>query len=317
MLYTNITKIPLLVILCSTAALVAGCSHSPVSGGAPPAYDSARSQYSEARQAGRVESGEITESSGLAASRCQDKVLWTHNDSDGGPFLFAIDETGRDLGVWRVTNAENLDWEDIAAYRDGDGKCFVYIGDIGNRRKEPRTEHKIYRVAEPKVSAGGGTSRNEAAATEPAEVMSFYYPDGPRDAETLMVHPAGADIYVVSKIRDAAAGVYKLRPAFGNPPVRAERVSDLTVPAIPNGFLTAGDIAPDGKRLVISDYFAAYEFLLPAEAKGFDEIWKQKPAVIDLGDRDQGEAVCYSADGNSLFATSEGKYKPLVRVDRR
>jgi hypothetical protein len=146
--------------------------------------------------------------------------------------------------------------------------------------------------------------------------MAFRYPDSPHDAETLMVHPNTSDIYVVTKQRETAAVVYKLKPAFGAT-VTAERISDLKVPAIPNGFLTGGDISPDGKSVLICDYFAGYEFALPSPEAGFDEIWVQKPVVINLGDRKQGEAIAYSADGLSIIATSEGKNQPLLIAKRR
>ena len=93
-----------------------------------------------------------------------------------------------------------------------------------------------------------------------------------------------------------------------------EKLTDLTVPAVPNGFLTGGDISPDGKHAIICDYFNAYELTLPDGAKNFDEIWKQKPLIVELGERKQGEAVGYSADGKSIFATSEGKNSPLIEV---
>lgn len=319
MLYKNITKNLLLVIFCGiSAVLTSGCGHNPVSGGEPPPYDGDKSQYSEPQTAGRIESSEITESSGVAASKCQPNVLWTHNDSGDGPFLFALDQTGKNLGTWKVGNAENVDWEDIELHKDANGKCLIYVGDIGNSKKDPRTEHRIYRVAEPEVPSGGSrTTRKDPATTATAEVMTFTYPDELHDAETLMVHPTTADIYIVTKSRNTAAGVYKVKSSFGPGTIRAEKIADITVPAIPNGFLTGGDIAPDGKRLVICDYFAAYEYELPFAAARFDEIWKQKPAVINLGEREQGEAITYSADGSSLFATSEGKNKPLIRVTRR
>ncbi len=316
MLYTNITKIFPIVILWAAVVWLAGCRHDPVSGGEPPRVDLESSRYGEARTAGRIESGEITESSGIAASKCRENLLWTHNDSGDGPYVFAIDETGKSLGTWKIDGAENLDWEDIATFRDTAGKCFIYIGDIGNGRKDPRSEHRIYRVAEPEVIPDAVRSvRKTAASAGSAEMMIFSYPDEPHDAETLMVHPESGEIYVVTKSRNAAAGVYKLKPAFGSPPVRAEKVADVTVPAIPNGFLTGGDVAPDGQRLVLCDYFAAYEFSLPPGATGFDDIWKQKPTVVSIGDRDQGEAVAYSADGHSLFVSSEGRNRPLIRVD--
>ncbi len=81
-------------------------------------------------------------------------------------------------------------------------------------------------------------------------------------------------------------------------------------------FVGVADLA-DGKRVVICDYFAGYELILPDGSGSFDEIWKQKPSAVELGDRKQGEAVGYSADGLSIVATSEGKHSPLIEAKRR
>ena len=160
-----------------------------------------------------------------------------------------MDVTGRDLGTWKIENAENIDWEDIAEFKDASGKCFLYLGDTGNSRKETRTMHKIYRVAEPSVPEDGARStRKDPILTSPADVLAFSYPDGPHDAETLMVHPETGEIYVITKSKDTAAGVYKLDPSFGGPVVRPEKVAEMTVPANPNGFWTGGDIGPGGSQ---------------------------------------------------------------------
>ena len=315
---TIANNFPVVIFLASISLFAAACHRSVVEGGQAPSFDRDRSGFQPAKIVGRVASGDIKESSGIAASKCQENVLWTHNDSGDGPFVFAMDSTGRDLGTWKVTNAENIDWEDIATFRDESGKCFIYVGDTGNSRKDPRTEHKVFRFEEPVVvSAEAKPTRKEATLTQAADVLVFSYPDGPQDAETLLVHPATGDVYVVTKDKNRPAGVYKLGNALNQPVIKGQRVSDLTVPAIPNGFLTGGDISTDGKHLMICDYFAAYEFSLPAGSTDFNDIWKQKPVVVDLGERKQGEAVGYATDSNSIFVTSEGKNQPLIQVTRR
>lgn len=315
---TITNNFPIVILLAALSVLAGGCNRTIVEGVRPPAFERENSPFQDAKVVGRVQSGEIRESSGITASRCQENVLWTHNDSGDGPYIFAMDSAGRDLGKWKVENAENVDWEDIASFKDAAGKCTIYIGDTGNDKKDSRGEHRIYRIAEPQISnSGPRPSGNEPARTAPAEIMVFAYPDERHDSETLMVHPQAGDVYVVTKQRNKPAGVYKVGSTFGPDVVRAEKLGDLTVPAIPNGFLTGGDIAPDGRRMIICDYFAAYEFLLPADAADFNEIWKQKPGVINLGDRKQGEAIGYSADGSSIFATSEGKNQGLIQVKRR
>ena len=276
-------------------------------------------KYGKPQIVGEIKSNEITESSGIAASRCNQNVFWTHNDSGDDAFIFALNEKGEKFGTWKVSGAKNKDWEDIAAFQDKQtGKCFLYIGDIGNN-KRLQSEMTIYRVAEPQVSADDKSSSvKNPGKTENAEAIKFEYPDMRHDAETLMVNPNTGDIYVLTKRLSGAAGVYKIAADYSLEKINTpEKIADFTVPAVPNGFLTGGDIAPDGKRVIICDYFSAYEIVLPENAKNFDEIWKQKPVIVELGEREQGESVAYSVDENSIFATSEGKDSPIIEVKRK
>lgn len=284
--------------------------------------DDSSKQYSKTYQkpqvSGKIESEEIAESSGIAASKCQTDVFWTHNDSGNGAFVFAINAKGEDLGTWRVTGAKNTDWEDIAAFKNEQGECLLFIGDIGNNARE-RNEHTIFRVREPKISeADKSSNKKNPLATGASNAIKFEYPDLKHDAETLLVHPQTGDIYILTKQFSGASAVYKLAKNYSfektNP---LEKIADFTVPAVPNGFLTGGDISTDGKRVIVCDYFGGYELVLPEKAKNFDEIWKQKPLVVDLGERAQGEAVCYSIDGGSIFATSEKQNSPVVEVKKK
>lgn len=258
------------------------------------------------------------ESSGVAVSRCQNNVLWTHNDSGDDAYIFAVNSAGDSLGTWRVPNAENNDWEDIAAFKDASGKCFIYIGDIGDN-KGKRPEHFVYRVKEPIVGGNDArSSRKEPLASDGADIVRFRYPDYGQDAETLMVHPKSGDIYIVTKRVTGPAGVYCLRhPAFDGSTGMLEKVADISVPAIPNGFLTGGDISPDGRHVIICDYTQAYEWTLPEGDQDFDDIWKQVPEPVDLGKRKHGEAVAYNVDGTAVYATSEDKDSPVIEVKRR
>jgi hypothetical protein len=270
------------------------------------------SKYKEPKIVGKIESKEITESSGIVDSRCQKAVLWTHNDSGGDAFIFAIDEKGKQLGTWKISDAKNTDWEDIATFQDANGNCFLYIGDTGNN-KRTRTELTIYKVKEPKVSDSiENSSKKNPNKTDSAEAIKFSYPDNNYDAETLLVHPKTQEIYVLTKNTFEASGVFKI----GNDG-KAKKIADFSVPSIPSGFLTGGEISPDGTKVIICDYFNGYEITLPKTAKNFDEIWKQEPNIIELGERKQGEAISYSSDGNSIFATSEKKDSPLIKVEKK
>ena len=274
--------------------------------------------YDKPKIVGQLGSAEIKESSGLAASKCQPDVFWTHNDSGDDAFIFAVNKKGEKLGTWKVAGAKADDWEDIAEIKTADGECVLFIGDIGNNARA-RDEFTIYRVKEPKIlPENESTSRKKPATIENAQIIRFVYPDMRHDAETLMVHPESGDIYILSKRLSGAAAVYKLKSNFDLTKAnKLEKLADFSVPAIPNGFLTGGDISPDGRRVVICDYFDAYELVLPDKAKNFDEIWKETPLTIELGPREQGESITYSADGQSIIAGSENKKSPLIEVKRK
>ena len=307
----------LVILVFGSLALTMSCSHGEP--GKRYSVDAAEfsTDYDKPVTVGRIESNDVTESSGLAASLCQENVFWTHNDSGDDAYIFARTSEGKHLGTWRVTNAENDDWEDIAVYKAPEGTCYLYIGDIGNNKLD-RAKQRIYRIKEPAVSpSGAGSNKKNPLMTEPADAAQFKYADTPHNAETMMVRQQTADVYVLTKRMDGPSLVFKIKPAFGSDqPTTAEKVGDVSVPAVPNGLLTGGAISPDGKNVILCDYSAGYELKI-GDANDFDQIWAQKPIPVDLGDRKQGESVTYSSDGKAVFATSEKKNSPIIEMMRK
>jgi hypothetical protein len=275
------------------------------------------SDYSDPVEVGRIQSPEINESSGLSASECQD-VLWTHNDAGNEPVIFAMASNGGHLGAWRVENSKNIDWESIATYRDPGGKCHLLIGDFGDN-DENRRDLVIYRVPEPEVSTETASATAKTPLrTQPAEVMRFAYPDGPKNAETILVQPKTGDVYVLTKNKRGPSEVHKLKQEFGSDAVvTTQRVAQLSVPSRPEGLLTGGSISPDGTRVMVCDVKNGYEYVLPSGAADFDLVWKQKPMVVNLGSRKQGEGVSYGRDGLTLYASSEKKSTPIMLIKRK
>jgi hypothetical protein len=266
-----------------------------------------------------LEDKAIDESSGIVASRRQPGIFWTHNDSGDGPFLYAFDRRGGKRGTWRVTGAKAFDWEDIATGPGTQpGQSFLYVGDIGDNSKA-RREIIVYRVAEPVITeADADTNRFEPQETQPAEAIHLRYADGRHDAEALAVHPVTGDLYVITKTRKAtsAAAIYKLAAPFSTSKINTlEKVGDIRIPALFPGMITGADISPDGRKIILCDYFNAYELSLPERSSNsFDDIWKQPMAIIRLGMREQGEAVCYRLDGQAILATSENSPAALIEV---
>lgn len=308
---TNINKLGAFVTFVLAASVVSTACSS-LSGGQS---STVAEPFERHTVAGKLESPDLREASGIVASKCQPNVYWTHNDSGDNALIYAIDGTGKNLGVWRVEGANNRDWEDIAAVKSGD-TCYVLIGEIGdNDRKHQRMA--VFRVQEPTVTPGSSaTSAKVPATTADSSVTYITYPSERHDAEALLAHPANGQVYLVTKSNNTPSHIYKFQPRFEGETQVLERVGEVAVPAIPNGSVTGGDISPDGKRAVLCDYFAGYELTLPEGSTSFDDIWKQRPIRVDLGEREIGEAVAYSADGSFVIAVSEKRYTP-VNVTRR
>jgi hypothetical protein len=103
----------------------------------------------------------VAESSGLLYTGGK---LWTLNDSGNTPELFRLDSTtGRVVQQVRLTNAANVDWEDLTA----DAR-YVYVGDFGNNNGD-RRNLRILRVAQADLGP--------TATTATAEEINFSYPD--------------------------------------------------------------------------------------------------------------------------------------------
>jgi hypothetical protein len=319
-LYKTITKkITFVISLLFVCSILTNCSLVSPQTETPTvkAKKKLSDKFNQPKVIGTIGTTEITESSGLVNSRCNPEILWTHNDSGNGNFIYALNKKGKKLGTWRVRGTINTDWEDLATFRDKAGDCFLYIGDIGNNSRT-RSVLTIYKVKEPKVTPEDESSREKRPLrTEKAEAINFSYPKFRRDAEALLVHPQTQDIYIMSKRFSGASGVYKLTGYETGKTIIPEQVTDVSLPALPNGMVTGAEISPDGKRVIICDYFNAYELNLGDDKKSFDEIWEDEPSIIELGKRKQGEAICYSSDLMSIFATSEKENSPVIEARRK
>jgi hypothetical protein len=280
----------------------------------------ASSAYNSPVHLADLEYQPINESSGIAASRRNPNLFWTHNDSGDGPFIYAFDRRGKHRGVWRVLGAKAVDWEDMAIGPGlKRGKPYLYLGDIGNNLKA-REEMIVYRVVEPLISStDSASSQQNPRTTQQVDVIRFRYPDGKHNSETLLVHPSTGDLYIVTKVSGEAAGVYKAKAPLSKSSVTTlEPVGEIRFPNALVGVITGGDISPDGRRIILCDYLEAFELVLSDKPGiAFDTIWKQPLIPVNIGARQQGEAVCYSADGMAVFATSEQLPCPLIEVNRR
>ena len=231
--------------------------------------------------------GEI---SGMTPSIRHPNVLWLHNDSGGGPRIFAVDATTcKTLATLTIKGARARDFEAIASGRDAAGRAVLWLGDIGDNL-DSWDSVEILRIKEPRRLRSREVS---------AETVAFTYADRPHNAEALLASPKRGRLWVVTK-QLARGSLYRL-PA----PLRSGVVNVARKIQVEGGLITDGAISPLGDRYVLRDYVDAviYDGLPPGR-----EI-----ARIHLPYQTQGEAIAWSADGQSLLVASERDDR-LIRV---
>jgi hypothetical protein len=243
-----------------------------------------------------VRVADLSEASGIAASRRNPGRAWAHNDS-GEPVLIALDARGAVAGRVRVTGATVEDWEAIAVGACGSATC-IYVADIGDNDAQ-RKQITIYRFPEP-------DSSNASVAVQ--DVFQATYPDGAQDAETLLVTPKG-DILVVTKGETGPVAVYRLpRDAKPGGTATMERLGKPrdSAKAPPNDRITDGAVSPDGAWVVLRTNRTLYFYSAADFAAG---NWREAGRFgLEALNEPQGEGVTF-ADDATLALVGEGSGK--------
>jgi hypothetical protein len=286
-----VRRAPLLCVVALAAAGCGGTQTPPPATVAPRPIDRtpALCRSLHLRVTGRVHDPTANELSGLVRSPSQPGLLWSHDDSGSAPALFGLHADGRVVAHPTVTGAEAVDWEDIAA---APGPT-LYIGDIGdNDRSRPSID--IYRVREPPPGAD---------ATAPARRVRLRYPDGPHDAEALLVDPLRRDVIVVTKALDGATA-YR---AAGTTLHRIAAVRDAR-------FVTGGSVSADGHVVALRGYASVWIWIRHGR-EPLARTLQRTPCSpsVSLLPEGQGEAIALDRNGRSFMTVAEGSPAVLRR----
>jgi len=234
-------------------------------------------QWSEAVRIGELQV-QLTEASGLAASRQFPGRLYHINDSGETGKFFITGMDGKDTRSVRINDFEPEDTEALSLGRcpGKDSISCLYIGDIGDNDVK-RKSIEIVVVDE---------VRSFSQTVKARSRLKLLYPDGPHDAESMAVHPNG-DIYILTK--ENPARLYKANP---------NAVLQTLTPVItlqPGGRPTDMAISDDGTRLLVLTYMDAVEYSM-------DFKQQQK---IRLNFLQQQESVAYLPGSRSFIYSTE------------
>jgi hypothetical protein len=264
-----------------------------------------------AERTGVFQSPRVMESSGVAASRTHPGVLWTHNDSGDGPYLYATDLRGRDRGALRVRGADAHDWEEIALgpcpRAVGTGDC-LFIGDTGDN-SEDRYGVTVYAVREPEPPTSPADTQR---VTDAPAVLRLRYPDGPHDVEAAYVSPQDSALYLVSKGRSGPIRLYRvaLEGWGADSVITATLVQVLPIEPDPSAgrWITDAAIRGDGGLVTLRTKSDIY-FFTPGAGGQLHPAGR--PACRIRGLEYQGEAIDFLQDGTFVLTSeADGPKRP-------
>lgn len=222
------------------------------------------------------EDARINESSNIVFSG---DLAYTTNDSGDGPHVYVIDPgTGRTVGV-ATYDGDAVDVEALAIGPDET----MWVADIGDNRAV-RTTVTVHAMDVP--GRGDQTVRSTA--------YDLVYEDGPRDAETLLVHPVTGRLYVVTKGL-LAGSVYEAPEHLS-----ASEPNLLTRVGRVGGLITDGVFLPEGDHILLRDY---------SRGVVLDASY-QHVATFRLPGQQQGEGITWHDD--QVVLSSEGEHAPVL-----
>lgn len=262
--------------------------------------------YAEPQRTGVLDAAVVEQPSGLAASLRTPGTFYAVSDVAGTAAVVAIREDGSRVETITIDgmSAENAEALAVGPCGPSSQDTCLFVGDLGDHIGRP--DVVIYRVPEPDL--------DDLPAAVPADALRYTYPDGPTDAEALIVDSEGRPV-IISKAaaRDAAIGteatvVYR----GGTDGGRVERIGELALPEPENpvfalivgNVVTGADTLRDGRVLIrtydeIIEYRAGDASADVATFPDWDVRRVPTPSQV------QSEAIAYRADGCGYLSVAE------------
>ncbi len=226
------------------------------------------------------------------------KDIWVHNDSGHKPEIYKIDENCNIIRTVSISNAKNIDWEDITSDRKGK----VFIGDFGNNLNTRETQ-KIYIIPDPVFFIS-----NEIVA----KTIEFMYPDQdsfppePKDMnydmESFVYFKDSLYLFTKNQTQpfDGYTRMYTLPAKEGRHVAKYKGRYYCGAGPKELYWITSADISPDGKSLVLLSSMGIWRF---TDFVG-DNFFGGKVTVFVLNDITQKEGIAY-INNNDLYVVDE------------
>lgn len=227
----------------------------------------------------------LAELSGLAV---RGDEIWAMSDGGARATVYRLDPGDCAITDTERADLDPFDAEDLAPGPDG----AFWIGDTGDNDR--RRETVALLVLPPRGEPG---------------LHRLTYPDGPHDAEALLVGADGVPV-VVTKEVTGIAGVYRPAEPLAEPgPTPLLRVGSVgfarsettggPIGALGALTVTGGAVSADGRVVALRTYTDAWLYRVPPSGDLVAAL-QTTPLQVPLPDEPQGEAIAFLPDGTLL-----------------
>jgi hypothetical protein len=237
----------------------------------------------------------LIESSGIYVSG--PNRIWLHNDSGHANELFLFDTTGILLRTLLISNATNVDWEDLAV----DDLNRVYINDAGNNN---HTDLRIYRIPDPETIICDQVT---------AEIINFVFEDQTQfppppsnldfDIEAIVWKSDSLFLFTKNRSNPQTGFCKMYKPPALPGTHTAMLVDSIFLGEINNeARVTAADIHRQTGELVLLTQAKIVSFINYSGNRFFEGIMSEYYSTVSMG---QIESISFTGDGR-IFITEEG-----------
>ena len=221
--------------------------------------------------------------------------LWAINDSGDDPKLYQINKDGSIAKEILITNAKNIDWEDMTQNTFG----HFFLGDFGNNDNKRRWL-TIYKIENP-IDIKGETTE--------AEIIKFNYPEltdrpvkpGDRNYDLEAFVSYKRHLYLFTKNRtepfDGITNLYKVGDHAAN--FDAQLIGSFKTCTTMEKlcWITSAALSPNREKLALLDSTSIWLF----ENFEGDNFFSGDVSRIDLGIVTQKEAITFFDDNTIVF----------------
>lgn len=226
--------------------------------------------------------------------------LWAIADSGNANAIFLIDSQGNIEKEIEISNAENVDWEDLASDSEGN----IYIGDFGNNDNE-RRDLCIYKISKDSLLEN---------PTNAVAKISFSYPEQndfpPKraallyDVEAFIVFKDHFYLFTKNRSKnfDGTFLLYRVPLMSGNH--NAVLLGSFKTDADYNhNAITGAAISPNQEKVAIVSHSKIWVF---ENFKG-DDFFHGKITELPLNHYSQKEAITFKNNSTVWIADEKAK----------